>query len=262
MTAARDHTDSGVAAALRYASQGWPVFPCVSGEKLPATRHGFLDATTDAETITRWWTVNAARNVAIATGAAGPDVLDVDQQGEHGSGFGAFNRLKRHGHIASRHLDYRAQGGYVLAPPSTVGGRAYEVISHQATSAALEWAAVKELLAPAEAHRAGWAGRMADTAAACRGRLDRSPDRWLRSWSPWRRSAMTPAPAGSERSREVRLNEADLERARQLAANAPPLSPEAREQLRAILAGCLPAPARRPTAAPPQPDQGGGVAAA
>ena len=182
MTAPREQTDSALAAALRYAKHGWPVFPCVSGEKLPATRHGFLDATTDPQTITRWWTVNAARNVAIATGAPGPDVLDVDQHGEHGSGFGAFNRLKRHdlvegasaivrtpsggmhvyfagtdqrnGHIASQHLDYRAQGGYVLAPPSTVGGRAYEVVSHQASAAALDWAAVKELLAPVEAHPA------------------------------------------------------------------------------------------------------------
>jgi len=178
----QEQPGSALAAALRYAGHGWPVFPCVSGEKLPATRHGFYDATTDPETITRWWTVNDRRNVAIATGAPGPDVLDVDQHGEYGSGFAAFNRLKRHGlvegaaavvrtpsgglhlyfagtdqrngHLAAHHLDYRAQGGYVLAPPSAVGGRPYEVVSHQASTATLDWAAAKELLATAGAHPA------------------------------------------------------------------------------------------------------------
>jgi len=144
-------------AAHRYAEAGWPVFPCVTGEKLPVTEHGFLDATTDHGQIDKWWDANGLRNVAIATGAPGPDVLDVDLR-EEGSGYVAYNRLKReglvpdplaivrtpsggmhayyqgtdqrNGHIAREHLDYRAQGGYVVAPPSTVGGRRYEVVSH------------------------------------------------------------------------------------------------------------------------------------
>jgi hypothetical protein len=33
--------------ALAYARHGWPVFPCAPGAKIPATRHGFRDATTD-----------------------------------------------------------------------------------------------------------------------------------------------------------------------------------------------------------------------
>ncbi len=32
---------------LRYAERGWPVFPCKPHEKIPATPHGFKDATRD-----------------------------------------------------------------------------------------------------------------------------------------------------------------------------------------------------------------------
>ena len=37
--------------ALAYARHGWPVFPCQPGGKEPATRHGFLDATTLMEAL-------------------------------------------------------------------------------------------------------------------------------------------------------------------------------------------------------------------
>ena len=144
-----------LAAALRYARADWPVFPCLPGEKAPATRHGFLDATTDPDKITWWWSRHPDRNVAIATGAPGPDVLDVDVH-QHGSGFAAFNRLRReglldgasayirtpsgglhayftgseqgNGRLPRHHLDFRSQGGYVVAPPSHVNGRPYELI--------------------------------------------------------------------------------------------------------------------------------------
>ena len=53
--------------ALAYARHGWPVFPCQPDSKEPATRHGFLDATTDPDRIRRWWDRQPAANVAIAT---------------------------------------------------------------------------------------------------------------------------------------------------------------------------------------------------
>jgi hypothetical protein len=90
------HVNPRLAAALRYAQAGWPVFPCITGEKAPATKHGFLDATTDPDKITWWWSRNPGRNVAIATGTPGPDVLDVDVH-KQGSGFAAFNRLHHEG---------------------------------------------------------------------------------------------------------------------------------------------------------------------
>ena len=72
-------TDATLRQALAYARRGWPVFPCLPGQKIPATRHGFRDATTDQQQISDWFGRGAGWNLAIATGAPGPDVLDVDR---------------------------------------------------------------------------------------------------------------------------------------------------------------------------------------
>ena len=58
--------------------------------------HGFHDATTDPGVIDRWWGRNPDCNVGIATGAPGPDVLDIDVH-QDGNGFAALNRVKRAG---------------------------------------------------------------------------------------------------------------------------------------------------------------------
>jgi hypothetical protein len=164
-----------LAAALRYARSDWPVFPCRPGEKVPVTKHGFLDATTDPDKITWWWSRNPDRNVAIATGAPGPDVLDVDVHQE-GNGFAALNRLHReglldgaaayirtpsgglhayfagseqgNGRLPRHHLDFRSKGGYVVAPPSDVNGRPYELIKLAHGQDGLDWAVVTRLLEP------------------------------------------------------------------------------------------------------------------
>lgn len=131
--------------AARYAERGWPVFPC--NGKVPLTEHGMLDATTDPRQVEEWWRQWPGANVAIATGAgSGLVVLDVD--GDEGTE--SLRRLERdHGdlprmwsvvtpsggqHFYFRHpgrevpssagklgpgLDIRADGGYVIAPPST-----------------------------------------------------------------------------------------------------------------------------------------------
>jgi len=83
--------------ALAYAGRGWPVFPCQPGQKIPATTHGYRDATTNPRQITEWFTRHPGRNLAVATGAPGPDVLDIDQHGPAGSGFPAFARLRQAG---------------------------------------------------------------------------------------------------------------------------------------------------------------------
>ncbi len=195
-----EHANPRLAAALRYAQADWPVFPCRPGEKAPATRHGFLDATTDPDKITWWWSRTPDRNVAIATGAPGPDVLDVDVH-KKGNGFAAFNRLHRaglldganayirtpsgglhayfagseqgNGRLPRQHLDFRSTGGYVVAPPSAVDGRHYEMINRAGGQGGLDWAAVTRLLErelqqpsprsgerPADAHRlAEWVAR-------------------------------------------------------------------------------------------------------
>jgi hypothetical protein len=199
----QEHVNPRLAAALRYARAGWPVFPCIPGEKVPATRHGFLDATTDTDKITWWWSRNPDRNVAIATGRPGPDVLDVDVR-ENGSGFAAFNRLLREGHLdgasayvrtpssgmhayftgseqgngrlPGHHLDFRSRGGYILAPPSRVGGKPYELLKHQDGTAGLDWAAVTRLLEPTPQHRPDRAGDRPADGSRLAGWVTRLPE--------------------------------------------------------------------------------------
>ena len=45
-------SDTRIRQALTYAARGWPVFPCQAGQKIPATAHGHLDATTESQQIT------------------------------------------------------------------------------------------------------------------------------------------------------------------------------------------------------------------
>jgi len=139
-------------AAARYAASGIPVFPCVPGEKRPLTEHGFHDATTNARTVRAWWARSPTANIAIPTGAvSGIDVVDIDNY-PHGSGFAAFERARRaalvtgwaalvrtpsggiHAYYPADqdrrqqswqappvHIDFRGDGGYIIAPPSVIG---------------------------------------------------------------------------------------------------------------------------------------------
>jgi DNA-binding transcriptional ArsR family regulator len=81
--------------ALKYADSGWYVFPlhgiengrctcgvkCPSPGKHPRVSRGFLDASTDASVIQRWWTRWPSANIGIATGSvSGIYVLDMDNK--------------------------------------------------------------------------------------------------------------------------------------------------------------------------------------
>jgi Bifunctional DNA primase/polymerase, N-terminal len=162
--------------ALAYAALGWPVFPCHVGQKTPATAHGYRDATTDEQQITGWFSRNPRWNLAIATGAPGPDVLDIDDHGPAGNGYAAFATLskagllngaavyvrtpsgglhayftgsdQRNGHLPAHHLDFRSRGGYVLATPSQVDGKPYQVIRTAEADGGLNWGEVTGLLQP------------------------------------------------------------------------------------------------------------------
>jgi hypothetical protein len=165
-----------MAAALAHASIGRSVFWCKPGSKQPATSRGFKDATTDPERITRMWTACPDLNPAVPTGAPGPDVLDVDVR-QDGNGFEALGMLKRAGLLTGAHalvrtpsggihiyftgtdqacgrlphhyLDFKSRGGYVLVPPSVVGGKPYEMLDHrQEENGRLDWAMVRRLLDP------------------------------------------------------------------------------------------------------------------
>jgi hypothetical protein len=55
---------------------------------------------------------------------------------------------QRNGHLPAHHLDFRSRGGYVLAPPSRVDGKPYEVIRTVNADGALNWGTVTALLEP------------------------------------------------------------------------------------------------------------------
>lgn len=73
-----------VAAAADYAARGWPVFPCVAGQKIPYKEkdffeHGVLDAKISAYWVGQYWRRWPTANVGLAVGeAAGFWVLDAD----------------------------------------------------------------------------------------------------------------------------------------------------------------------------------------
>ena len=162
--------------ALAYAERGWPVFPCLPGRKAPATEHGHLDATTDPARISAWFSRRPGLNLAIATGAPGPDVLDIDSHGPTENGYAALGELRqaglldeiaasvqtpsgglhlyllgsdqRCGHLPDRHVDFLAQGGYVLAPPSQADGRPYVALKDLGGDGWLDWTAAARQLSP------------------------------------------------------------------------------------------------------------------
>jgi hypothetical protein len=162
--------------AHRYADAGWPVFPVEPGGKRPATAHWREDATTDHRQIERWFRSEPRSNLGLATGLPGPDVVDVDKHKE-GDGFAAWNRLRQagiarepmaiirtpsggfhayykgsehqgNGHIKNVYVDFRSTGGYVVASPSRIAGRPYEVAKVQPSDATFDWSAAKQMLAP------------------------------------------------------------------------------------------------------------------
>ena len=126
--------------ALQYARRGWRVFPCQPRGKTPRTKHGHNDATTDEAQIRQWWTDWPDANIGLATGS-GLAVIDVDdEQGfdeleaahedlpktlEAVTGSGGRHMFYRYAgeqlrskNGFGRGVDLKADGGYVIAPPS------------------------------------------------------------------------------------------------------------------------------------------------
>jgi len=138
-------------AALLYAAKGWPVFPVMPGGKAPLGRlvpHGLHDASIDPPIITGWWTKAPEANIGLRTGV-GFDVVDIDGQegldnlaeirkdapmawgpeAVTGSGWHLLHLPTGEGNRTGivPKVDYRGQGGYIVAPPSLhASGRHYE----------------------------------------------------------------------------------------------------------------------------------------
>ena len=139
--------------ALLYAKKGLPVFPCVPGDKRPATEHGCKDATTNANQIEEWWRAEPQANIGLASGAPSK-IFCVDIDGFDGES--SLRMLEReHGELPEtvtsitgkgRHaffkmpvgmdmrcstsrlgenLDVRANGGYVVLPSTHPSGKKY-----------------------------------------------------------------------------------------------------------------------------------------
>jgi hypothetical protein len=142
-----------LSAALAYAERGIPTFPCRNcpgdeRHKTPHTSRGFYDASTDPDTIRRWWRRWPNAFLAMPTGdSSGVAVLDLDcktnRQGVHKNGFLHVPDWAKLTPVISRtgsggaHLyfrsdcsiynttdqialgvDSRGQGGYAICPPS------------------------------------------------------------------------------------------------------------------------------------------------
>lgn len=163
-------------AAAAYARRGWPVLPlhapahpgcscnrddCGSVGKHPRITGWREAATTDPDTVTKWWRQWPHANIGIATGQASRLIV-VDIDARHG-GESSYADLRRRYDIprtalaatgTGRHLyfaaaegqempnsvgtlgdgvDVRADGGYIVAPPSHhANGRTYRWIgSHR-----------------------------------------------------------------------------------------------------------------------------------
>jgi len=146
-------------AAMTYAQWGWRVFPLAKQSKVPAIPktkggNGVLDATNDVQRICRWWSAHPGHNIGLATGYLF-DVIDVDpdkggaasiakllaehripivhaivatagcDQPRRPSGMHLYVRATGRGNYAGvlPGIDFRGLGGYVVAPPSTLGSR-------------------------------------------------------------------------------------------------------------------------------------------
>lgn len=171
-------TNMQITAAMQLAEAGTPVFPCRPNEKAPLTAHGFRNATTDIEIVTKWWRRWPAANIGVPTGLQSTfDVLDVDYLGPQENGYGALRRIRDLGlatdphrvvrtprgglHAYYRtsgntnhsnglhHLDVRGLGGYVLVAPSEVNGVAYRVeVDRPDAQGTLDWPGIVRALSP------------------------------------------------------------------------------------------------------------------
>ena len=138
--------------ALRYAALGWAIFPCRPNDKRPATPHGCLDATTDADQIREWWTKIPDLNIGLACGEiSGITALDIDPRSdgheflaaavadngpiegvwESQTGGGGTHYLFSYDDEANVDLapgvEIKSDGKYIILPPSIhPNGNSYE----------------------------------------------------------------------------------------------------------------------------------------
>lgn len=176
LASSQDNEEPAVLAkCLQYASLGWKLFPChgiteqgqstsntTFGDstnlgKRPATTNGHKDATSDPETIKRWWHAQPRYNIGVNCKASGFFVIDIDPRHGGDQSFSKFLELlgvelpetvtastgeypSKVGSLRGRHLYFRCDpsetlignlegiglpgidikfNGYVIVPPSS-----------------------------------------------------------------------------------------------------------------------------------------------
>ena len=139
--------------AVKYAENGFPVFPCNC--KIPLTKNGYKDASKEIEKVQKLFSDHPNANIGLVTGkVSGVWVLDIDTKNDAG-GLESLEKLeKEYGMLpetlrsitwsGGRHyffkypergmgcktgirpgIDIRGDGGYVIVPPSVVEGKSY-----------------------------------------------------------------------------------------------------------------------------------------
>lgn len=141
-------------AALQYAADGLPVFPC-RADKKPFTKRGVIDATTDPRKIKEWWNEWPRANIGCDVGGAGLMALDFDpgydiaelearvgklpvtkmRQKSPRGGEHWFYAIKPDEIVSpsasklAKHVDVRSFNSYVLLTPSATADGEYTWIS-------------------------------------------------------------------------------------------------------------------------------------
>lgn len=206
-----------IAGALALASHGWPVFPCRSGSKAPATANGFKDASTDPEQIKAMFSRPGARLIGIPTGEwSGLIAIDVDLHGES-NGTAWYNEnidampptlthltlnggchlifrkpdgvtIKNSTARLAKGVDVRGDGGYIIAPPSP----GYSIINDLPPGEMPDWL-IKACLPPERE-------RTISTPAPSKAPPERA-DRWAQAALDRECGAVMRAPEGTRNDR-------------------------------------------------------------
>jgi len=134
---------------------GWPVFPVSPFNKRPMTEHGHLDATTDPDTIRRWWWAQPNANLGVRCDSF--FVVDIDPRSGGNESWERLNRVESSiqastanwgKHLYFKHdkrlesiplgrtfkgIDIKGGGRhYVLLPPSRFGRKRYRWMGNPA----------------------------------------------------------------------------------------------------------------------------------
>ena len=145
-------------AAMEYVQRGYAIFPIKYKGKTPLTKNGVKNASNDPTQVQEWWDKWPDANIGLATGQIN-NIVVIDLDVDEDSGVNGFDSIRdwqrdngelpktwtsktgRNGqHIIYRTaekfknrvgilpcVDVRADGGYIVAPPSThPNGNKYE----------------------------------------------------------------------------------------------------------------------------------------